>query len=107
MNKQNIESYKWLKVIVHASAFFAPFLIPILFYLFVDDASVKKISIQAMLFQILMGVLIFISSLFTFILIGLPFLVVFVAMTVIVPIVGIVKAIQDDNWEYPIIKKFF
>lgn len=92
---------------MHASAFFAPFLIPILFYLFVDDASVKKISIQAMLFQILMGVLIFISAIFSALLIGLPFLVVFVAMTVIVPIVGIVKAIQDDNWEYPIIKKFF
>ena len=96
-----------VKVIVHASAFFAPFLIPILFYLFVDDASVKKISIQAMLFQILMGVLIFISAIFSALLIGLPFLAVFVAMTVIVPIVGIVKAIQGDNWEYPIIKKFF
>lgn len=107
MNDKNAESSKWLKVIVHASAFFAPFLIPILFYLFVDDASVKKISIQAMLFQILMGVLIFISAIFSALLIGLPFLVVFVAMTVIVPIVGIVKAIQDDNWEYPIIKKFF
>ena len=107
MNDKNVESSKWLKVIVHASAFFAPFLIPILFYLFVDDASVKKISIQAMLFQILMGVLISISAIFSALFIGLPFLVVFVAMTVIVPIVGIVKAIQDDNWEYPIIKKFF
>lgn len=107
MNKQNIESYKWLKVIVHASAFFAPFLIPILFYLFVDDASVKKISIQAVLFQILMSVLLIISFLFSYILIGIPFFIVFLAMTFIVPIVGIVKAIQDDNWEYPIIKKFF
>ncbi|HIX43107.1 membrane protein [Kurthia sp. 3B1D] len=107
MNDKNVESTKWLKVIVHASPFFAPYLIPVLFYLFVDDASVKKISIQALLFQILMGVLIFISAIFSALLIGLPFLVVFVAMTVIVPIVGIVKAIQDDNWEYPIIKKFF
>lgn len=107
MNDKNVESSKWLKVIVHASAFFAPYLIPLLFYFFVDDASVKKISIQAILFQILMGVLLIISFLFSYILIGIPFLIVFLAMAFIVPIVGIIKAIQDDNWEYPIIKRFF
>lgn len=72
MNDKNVESTKWLKVIVHASPFFAPYLIPVLFYLFVDDASVKKISIQALLFQILMGVLIFISAIFSALLIVKP-----------------------------------
>ncbi len=48
---------KWSKVIVHASAFFAPVLVPILFFLISSDEHVKRLSIQALLFQGVMWVL--------------------------------------------------
>lgn len=87
---------KWSKVIIHASAFFAPWLVPIIFFLISSDEEVKAISIQALLFQIVMGVLIAISVVLSFVLIGLPFLIIFGIMLFVVPIIGIVKALSDE-----------
>ena len=97
---------KWSKVIIHASAFFAPFLVPILFFLISSDDEVKRISIQALLFQVVFGILIAIAGVLSFILIGLPFLFVFLAIFWIAPIIGIVKAISDRNWDYPIVGRW-
>ena len=97
---------KWSKVIIHASAFFAPFLVPILFFLISSDDEVKRISIQALLFQVVFGILIAIAGVLSFILIGLPFLLVFLAIFWIAPIIGIVKAISDTNWNYPIVGRW-
>lgn len=97
---------KWSKVIIHASAFFAPFLVPILFFLISQDEEVKSISVQALLFQIVMGILIVIAGIFTLLLIGLPFLLIFIAMVYIVPIIGIVKAFSDIPWRYPIVGRW-
>ncbi|HEY4531710.1 MAG TPA: DUF4870 domain-containing protein [Kurthia sp.] len=101
-----MEDNKWIKVILHASAFFAPFLVPILFMLLIHDDRVKSLSIQALLFQVVMYVLIAISSVLSFILIGLPFLIVFVIMTVVVPVIGIVNAISEKDWQYPIVGRW-
>ena len=54
---------KGLKVLLHASTWFAPFLVPFVLYLVVDDHEVKKLSVQAVLFQLVMSVLLFISFL--------------------------------------------
>lgn len=97
---------KWSKVLIHASAFFAPFLIPILFFIISNDEEVKKISVQALLFQVVMWVLIAISAILSFVLIGLPFLVIFGLMNFIVPIIGIVKALSDEPWRYPIVGRW-
>lgn len=97
---------KWSKVIIHASAFFAPFLVPILFFLISTDDEVKRTSIQALLFQIVFGILITIAGVLSFILIGLPFLLVFLAIFWIAPIIGIVKAISDRSWDYPIVGRW-
>lgn len=97
---------KWSKVIVHASAFFAPFLVPILFYLLSNEQEVKRLSVQAILFQIVLGVLIFISGILSFLLIGIPFLIIFIAMYYIVPIIGIVKSINEEDWVYPIVGRW-
>jgi len=94
---------KWSKIIIHASAFFAPWLVPIIFFLISSDEEVKAISIQALLFQIVMGVLIAISVGLSFVLIGLPFLIIFGIMVFVVPIIGIVKALSDEPWRYPIV----
>lgn len=97
---------KWSKVIIHASAFFAPWLVPIIFFLIGSDEEVKSISVQALLFQVVMGVLITISGILSFLLIGIPFLIVFGIMYFIAPIIGIVKALSDEPWRYPIVGRW-
>ena len=97
---------KWSKVLIHASAFFAPCLVPILFFLISTDEEVKRISVQALLFQFVMWVLCTIAFIFSFLLIGLPFLLIFGLMLIIVPIIGIVKALSDESWHYPIVGRW-
>ncbi|AWE09123.1 DUF4870 domain-containing protein [Lysinibacillus sp. 2017] len=97
---------KWSKVIIHASAFFAPCLVPILFFLISSDDEVKRTSIQALLFQIVFGILIAIAGILSLLLVGLPFLLVFLAIFWIAPIIGIVKALSDQNWNYPIVGRW-
>ena len=101
---------KWAKVIVHASTFFSAFyismLVPILFFIFSKDDHVKRLSIQALLFQLVMGVLVTISAFLSVLLIGVPFLIIFAVMTVIVPIIGIVKALNETHWNYPIVGRW-
>lgn len=96
-----------LKILVHASAFFAPCLVPFILYLVIDDLEVKRLSIQALLFQLVMVALIFISAILVIFLIGIPMLIVFSLMTIIVPIIGIVKAVQDEPYQYPIVGRWF
>lgn len=98
---------KGLKVLVHASAFFAPFLVPFIIYLVVDDSEVKRVSIQALLFQLVMGALIVISAILIIFLIGIPMVIVFSLMTIIVPIIGIVKSLQGETYNYPIVGRWF
>lgn len=97
---------KWSKIIIHASAFFAPFLVPIIFFLVSSDDDVKRTSIQALLFQIVFGILIAISGLLSFILIGIPLLIIFWAIFWIAPIIGIVKALNDTPWNYPLVGRW-
>lgn len=96
-----------LKVLVHASAFFAPFLVPFIVFLITSDQEVKKLSIQALLFQLAMGVLIFISSLLIFVIIGIPMLIIFGLMTIIVPVMGIIKALNNEKFDYPIVGAWY
>ena len=96
-----------LKILVHASAFFAPFLVPFIVFLITSDQEVKKLSIQALLFQLAMGVLLFISSLLMFVIIGIPMLIIFGLMTIIVPIMGIIKALNNEKFDYPIVGAWY
>ncbi|MDN7243207.1 DUF4870 domain-containing protein [Planococcus sp. N028] len=96
-----------LKVLVHASAFFAPFLVPFVVFLITEDKEVKKLSIQALLFQLVMGVLLFISTLLMFIIIGIPMLIIFGIMTVVVPILGIIKALNGERFDYPFVGSWY
>ena len=97
---------KWSKVIVHASAYFLPVLVPVLFLLLSSDQEVKRMSIQALLFQGVMWILTTISIVLSFVLIGIPFLIIFGLMLLIVPIIGIVNAITDTSWNYPIVGRW-
>ncbi|MGE7913334.1 DUF4870 domain-containing protein [Lysinibacillus xylanilyticus] len=97
---------KWSKVIIHASSFFAPWVVPIIFFLISSDEEIKTISVQALLFQIIMWALIAISGFLSFLLIGIPFLIIFGIMLFVVPIIGIVKALSDEPWRYPIVGRW-
>ena len=98
---------KGLKVLVHASAFFAPYAVPIIIYLlchfFVEDREVKKLAIQAVLFQLVMGLLVFISIILIFVIIGIPLLIGLGIMWIVVPIIAIVKSLNDEDYNYPIV----
>ncbi|GKV54684.1 hypothetical protein NCCP2222_06310 [Sporosarcina sp. NCCP-2222] len=96
-----------LKVLVHASAFFAPFLVPFILYLVVDDHEIKRLSIQALLFQVMMGFAITVSIILSFVLIGIPLLIAFGLATIIVPVLGIIKALNGETYNYPIVGRFF
>lgn len=94
---------KWIKVILHSSAYYLQILLPLLFMLLIDDSRVKSLSLQALLFQIVMSILISISVVFSYVLIGIPFLIVFGLMGFIIPIIGIIRALQGEYWNYPIV----
>lgn len=96
-----------MKILVHASAFFAPFLVPFIVFIVSNDEEVKKLSIQALLFQIVMGVLLFVSSLLVIVLIGIPMLIVLGLVTIAVPIFGIIKALTDEEFNYPIVGMWY
>ena len=95
-----------LKVLVHTSAFYFPYLVPVLIFLLVDDQKIKQLSIQAVLFQLIMGALIFVSALLSVILIGIPFVIGFGIMWFVVPIIGIVKALKNEDYDYPIVGRW-
>ncbi|MGG0657167.1 DUF4870 domain-containing protein [Rummeliibacillus pycnus] len=101
---------KGLRVILHASAFFAPCLVPILFFILIKDEGIKRLSIQALLFQFIMWLLITIGGILSITIIlaiiGIPMMIIFGLMVIIVPIIGIVKVLQDEAWEYPIVGKW-
>lgn len=101
---------KWSKVLIHGSAFFSAFyvsmLVPLVFFLLTKDERIKSLAIQALLFQLVMGVLITVAGVLSVFVIGLPFLIVFWAMTIIVPLIGIVKALSDSDWNYPIVGRW-
>lgn len=98
-----------MKVLIHASAFFAPYLVPFLIFLvahFTEDEEIKRLSIQAILFQLVMGVLVFISVLLIILIIGIPMVIAFGIMWFVVPIIGIVKALNGEVYNYPIVGKW-
>lgn len=95
-----------MKVLIHASAFFAPYLVPILLFLVSSEDEVRRTAIQAVLWQLVIGVLLTISIIFSFILIGIPFAIGFGIMWIAVPIIGIMKALNQETYNYPIVGRW-
>ncbi|MGN7471390.1 DUF4870 domain-containing protein [Brevibacillus sp. SAFN-007a] len=95
--------YRGVKAITHASTFFAPFLVPIVVWLLVQERDAKGIALQALLFHLFMSILISISWFLSWVLIGIPFLIVFGLMAIYYPIKGIIYSLQGRPFRYPII----
>ncbi|MDA8353001.1 MAG: DUF4870 domain-containing protein [Firmicutes bacterium] len=94
---------KVIKILLHASIWFAPVLIPLILWLLASERELKRLSLQALVFHFVIWLLVSISYFFSFILIGLPFLVIFGLIGLIAPIMGIIRAIQDRSFHYPLI----
>ncbi|MCP1123681.1 hypothetical protein CN326_06270 [Bacillus sp. AFS018417] len=94
---------KGLKIFIHASTWFAPVLVPFIIFLVSSDREIKSLSLQAVIFHFVIGVLIAISVFFSWVLIGIPFLIIFGLIALITPIVGIVRAIKGRPFQYPIV----
>ncbi|EJL47875.1 MULTISPECIES: DUF4870 domain-containing protein [Brevibacillus] len=95
--------YRGVKAITHASAFFAPFLVPIVVWLLMQERDAKNMALQALLFHLFMSILISISWVLSFVLIGIPFLIVFGLMAIYYPIKGIIYSLQGRPFRYPVI----
>lgn len=99
-----------LKVLIHASTWFAPVLIPLIVFFASKEKEIKRLSLQALIFHLLISVLISISYFLTLTIIlaivGIPLLLGFGLIAFIVPILGIINAIQGRYFEYPIIGSF-
>ncbi|WP_425423358.1 DUF4870 domain-containing protein [Shimazuella kribbensis] len=95
-----------IKILVHASTWFAPMLLPSIVFFLIKDSAVKRVAIQAFFFHLIMAVLISISWFFSIVIIGIPFLIFFGLMAFICPIMGIIYALKDRTYQYPIVKWF-
>uniref|UniRef100_UPI003D1F6B10 DUF4870 domain-containing protein n=1 Tax=Kroppenstedtia sanguinis TaxID=1380684 RepID=UPI003D1F6B10 len=99
-------SLKIIKILVHASTWFAPVLVPLIVWLLTKEEDLKRLSLQALVFHFAIWLLVSISYLLSFILIGIPFLIIFVLIGFIGPIIGIIRALQGRRFDYPIIGSF-
>lgn len=98
---------KGIKVVTHASTFFAPILVPLLVWLLIKDQEVKSLAMEALIFHIVLSVCIWIFFLLSFILIGIPFLIVASIVAIYYPIKGILYALSDRPFHYPLMGSFF
>ncbi|RXY98813.1 DUF4870 domain-containing protein [Fictibacillus sp. S7] len=94
---------KGLRILIHASTWFAPIVVPLIIYLLIADREVKSLALQALIFHFVIGILIGISAFLSWVLVGIPFLIIFVLMAIIAPIMGIVRALNDRHFQYPIV----
>ncbi|WHY70160.1 DUF4870 domain-containing protein [Fictibacillus enclensis] len=94
---------KGLRILIHASTWFAPIVVPLIIYLLIADREVKSLALQALIFHFVIGILIGISAFLSWVLIGIPFLIIFGLMAIIAPIIGIVRALNDRHFQYPIV----
>lgn len=94
---------KGLKIFIHASTWFAPVLVPFIIFLVSSNQEIKSLSLQAVIFHFVIGILIAISVFFSWVLIGIPFLIIFGLIALIAPIIGIVRALKDRPFQYPIV----
>ena len=84
------------------------FIGPLVFWLIKreDDPLIEEQGKEAINFQLTMLLVMFVSALLAFVLIGIPFLVIFALMIVINPIIAAVKTRNGERYRYPISIRF-
>lgn len=93
-------------ILIHASIFFAPFIVPIIFMLITNDRYIKDLAIEALLFHVLVTVGLTVSGFLVVILIGIPLLAIVGLVGLYFPIKGIVGAVNDKPFHYPFVSQW-
>ncbi|HBI04910.1 MAG TPA: DUF4870 domain-containing protein [Paenibacillaceae bacterium] len=97
-------------ILIHASAFFAPFIVPIIFILIATERGVKDLAIEGMLFHVIMGIGFTISSFLTATIIGaiigIPLFIALGIVYIVYPIKGIIRAVNDEEFHYPVVSQW-
>ena len=99
---------KLIRILIHASTWFAPILVPLIIFFIASEEQLKRLSIQAVIFHLLMSFSIsfsiFLISTILLAIIGLPLFIGFALISFVVPIIGIIQAARGEYFEYPIIR---
>ena len=104
---------KLLSGLSHGAIFFSSTIIsigiPIAILLISEDSVVKANARESLNFHINLYIYAFIFGLLCFVVIGFPLLFVLGLVSVIMPIIAIVKVLSDPNqtYSYPFIFRFF
>lgn len=94
-------------ILIHASAFFAPIIVPIIFLLISNnDRDIKTLATEGLLFHVIMGILISISTALMVLLIGIPMVIAFGIVWIYYPIKGILAAIKEEEFHYPVVNQW-
>lgn len=91
-------------VVAHASAFFAPFLVPLFIYFTKAKESswVRSQTVEVLNFHITVVVLYAISGVASCFLIGLVLLPLVYLGSIALALVGIMKAYKGESYQYPL-----
>ncbi len=83
-----------------------PILIPLLILLLYKDDFVNLQAKEALVFQIALTIFITISAILSILLIGIPFLLILIVVSFILPVTAVVKICKGFDYSYPITGKF-
>jgi uncharacterized Tic20 family protein len=96
-----------LVVLTHLSAIFLPFLGALIMLLISNSGTSVRLSArQSLGFQCSLFIWLVVSGILSFVLIGLPMLVVFGVIGFVMPIVAGVQSSEDPKYKYPILLNF-
>lgn len=98
---------KLLSALCHLGIFIGlPFVAPGIVLLLSKDYFVKQQAKEALGFQLGMSIVAAIGGILTFVLIGIPILLIAGIVTVVMPIVATVKVVDNKDYSYPITGNF-
>jgi hypothetical protein len=107
MAKGNSQEQRTLGILTHLLGLFTSFIGPLVILLVSEDKKVKKYSKLALNWQISLIIYAIISTILSFILIGIPLLIIISILQIVFPIIASVRASEDTFWKYPITIEFF
>ncbi|BAZ12269.1 hypothetical protein NIES4071_40990 [Calothrix sp. NIES-4071] len=110
---ETLPQRKLLSALCHGAIFFSSTIIsigiPIAIFSISDDPVVKDNAKESLNFHINLYIAAFVFGLLSFVLIGIPLLILLGIVSLIVPIIAIIKVIDNENipYRYPFIFHFF
>ncbi len=98
---------KILGLISHLGIFFGfPILAPLLVFLLTNDGIIKDQAKEALAFQIGLAIAGAIGGILSFLIIGIPILIITGIMGIIFPIIAAIKFFTEGYYSYPITGEF-